>query len=215
MGNAAGYLDQMQELDDHTVFVLTPHEVNELWENPKVGEVQIERVLFYPNDEPGFYFIRFNYSPEAEAIFATERAERVKPQQGSIDIHGQSVIVEYPFIDMGDLHHAFDGDPFTMIRVYEANPARFVFEFLTPTTIHGIRTTTVSMDLMLCAEAITDDGEEIEQICQEYANLPDDPTVELPFSDPWSRVTHLELEITAQVPADPVNIHVREIELIQ
>ncbi len=213
MGNAETYLDQMHELDNRTVFVLTPHEINQLREDPKVGEVQIERVLFYPNDEPGFYFIRFNYSPEAEGIFAAERAERLKPQQGSIDIKGQSVQVEYPYIDMGELHHAFDGDPFTLMRVYEANPARFVFDFPTPTTIHGIRTTTGSMDLQLCAEAITEAPEETDRICREYTDLPDDPTVELSLDEPWLSVRRLVLEITAQGPVPPVNIHVREIEI--
>jgi hypothetical protein len=213
MGNATSYLDQMQELDERTVFVLTPHEIKELREDPKVGEIQIARVLFYPNEEPGFYFIRFEYSSEAEAIFAAERAERLEPQQGSVDIDGHSVEIEYPYLDMGEIHHAFDGDPFTLIRVYETNPARFVFDFPVPTTVHGIRTTTGSMDLQLCAEATTEDSGETERICQEFTDLPDDPTVDLSFSAPWSSVTRLVLEINAQGSSVPANIHVREIEI--
>ena len=214
IANATGVLESYQpELMGGTYFVLTLPEYQELVNNPKIDQVQIERVLEYPNSQPGFFFIRFEYASTAEQIFEAERLERSNPQEQSIIYQGHPLLVKYPYTDMGELKHIFDDDAFTFIRIYDANPAVFHLTFSEPIDLAGIRATTGSMDLILTVSLKLVGEEEPLTFSREFRDLPDDPTVEISFGKKLTDIEQVVIEIESLTPGDPFKIHVRELEL--
>ncbi|TET33111.1 MAG: hypothetical protein E3J69_08120 [Anaerolineales bacterium] len=214
IANATGVLESYQpELMGETYFVLTPPEYQELVTDPKIDQVLIERVLEYPDGRPGFFFIRFEYASDAEHIFAAERLERSAGQEKRIMYLDRSVLVEYPYTDMGELKHIFDDDTFTMMRVYDANPAIFRLTFGEPIDLTGVKATTGSMDFILAISLASVGEVELLSFSQEFRDLPDDPTVEISFGRTLYDVEQVVIEIESLTPGDPFKIHVRELEL--
>jgi len=213
IGNATGFLEMRRELDEKTVFVLTEREVQELRTSDIIGEITIVEIVPYPDGSNGFTFLRMSYSPEADVIFAALEAERLRPRKSIVTIAGQEVDVEHPYLDLGELHHIFDQDTFTLARVFDANPAIFRLTFGEPIDLTGVRATTGSMDFILTISVQSIGEEEPLTFSQEFRDLPDDPTVEISFGRKLYDVELLVIEIESLTPGSPFKVHVRELEL--
>jgi len=213
IGNATGFLEMRRELDENMVFVLTEKEVQELRTSEIIGGITIVKIVPYPDGSDGFTFLRMSYSPEANAIFAALEAERLRSRSSFVTIAGQQVEVEYPYLDLGEIHHIFDQDTFTLARVFDANPAVFHLTFSEPIDLAGIRATTGSMDLILTI-SLNSEGDEVPlTFSREFRDLPDDPTVEISFGKKLTDIEQVVIEIESLTPGDPFKIHVRELEL--
>ncbi len=213
VGNATGFLEMREELDENMVFVLTEREVQELRTSEIIGEITIVKIIPYPDGANGFTFLRMSYSPEADVIFAALEAERLRPRIGITSILGQQVEVEPPYLDLGELHHIFDQDTFTLARVFDANPAVFRLTFSESIDLTGIRATTGSMDFILTVSLRSTGEEEPLTFSQEFRDLPDDPTVEISFGRKLIDIDQVVIEIESLSPGDPFKIHIRELEL--
>jgi hypothetical protein len=211
IGNADGFLDQEMDLNRDMIFILTAEEFKALVESPKISAIDILDTISLPNGEPGFYVTTFAYSIKAKQIFAQEQEERTIPREGNTEWEGQTIEVNYPHLDMGELHHIFDDDLFTLARVHSANPAMFTITFERPTTLEGLQLTTGSMDLHLRASVLLESDPEPLVFEETYTDLPDDPTVKLPFGEALEDVIEFRLEIESLTPGDPFKIHVREL----
>ncbi|MGH2625222.1 MAG: hypothetical protein ACRDHY_01055, partial [Anaerolineales bacterium] len=138
MSNAVPWILDPLELNDRMAFLLTSDEIEDLRHNPKfLPPEELGRIL-YPDGSPGFFLVRLGYSAEARAIFAEELGLRQVPIFESIEIDGRPVTVQHPLLDMGEMPLLFDGDEFTLIRTFEANPALFVFTFASPRPVRGL-----------------------------------------------------------------------------
>jgi 4-amino-4-deoxy-L-arabinose transferase-like glycosyltransferase len=214
MGNAGVYLLEMDEdLDEDTVFVLTPEEYAEVMESEKVSVVKVERTVPYPDGRDGFYFVRIRYTEKAEEIFDKEREARQQPITDEVLIEGQAVQIQHPLLDMGEVENLFDGDTFTMVRTFEANPVLIVLTFPNPRPISGLSVTTGTMDVILTVRLFNDESPEPITYSQTYTDLPNDPTVELNFNQGESEVSVLEIEIYGLLEDTWAKIHIREIAL--
>ena len=129
VGNIAPYTLYQLPLDKSKVFVMTPEEVAWLPETGKFSDVEVLRVLPYPNGKPGFTFISLRYVDGIAEVFAAEQAERRQPKSAVLELFGQQVRAEYSPLDINAIYQAFDGDPNTLIRTFEANPLVISLEF--------------------------------------------------------------------------------------
>jgi len=111
-----------QEIDPNLVFIVTAEEYPSLIQNPKFEQVEILDSLPYPDGQAGFYFLKLNYSPEAQAIFEEELAERKKPETVELELFGQIAQLTYSRLDMGSIAQIFDGKHAQPVRTLEANP---------------------------------------------------------------------------------------------
>ncbi|KPK90593.1 MAG: hypothetical protein AMJ88_15770 [Anaerolineae bacterium SM23_ 63] len=214
MGNAGVYLLEMRDdLDESTVFVLTAAEYAEVMESEKVSVIKLERTVPYPDGRDGFYFVRMRYTEDAEDIFEEEREARQQPIIDEVLIEGQVVMIQHPLLDMGEVENIFDGDTFTMIRTYEANPVLIVLTFPEPRTISGLSLTTGTMDIILTVRLFDEEMDELITYDQDYIDLPNDPTVDLPFSQGSIEVSAIEVEILGLLEDPSAKIHIREISL--
>jgi hypothetical protein len=213
MGNADPYFEEIRDLDDSILFVLTKREYEAILENRKVTDIQVEQTLPYPDGTIGFYFVRMRYSPEAAVIIAEELEARRRPIDDEIMINDQLVQIQHPLLDIGEVENLFDDDTYTLVRTYDANPALIILTYSQPPTATGLRVTTGSMDFSLTVRLYTDEKAEPITYSQSYTNLPDDPTVDLPFDEGPIEVKKIEIEIFAPHFGTPAKIHIRELTL--
>jgi hypothetical protein len=214
MGNAGNYLLEMHDdLDEETVFVLTPEEYDEVMESDKVSIVKLERTVPYPDGRDGFYFVRLRYTKDAEDIFEEEREARKRPITDEVLIEGQEVKIQHPLLDMGEVENLFDGDTFTMVRTFDANPALIVLTFPNPHSLKGLSLTTGTMDIILTVRLFDEENEEPITYNQTYTDLPNDPTVELTFRQGSVETSVIEIEILGVLEDPGAKIHIREITL--
>ncbi|MEE8566998.1 MAG: hypothetical protein V3S81_00180, partial [Anaerolineales bacterium] len=213
MGNAGNFLLEMLDLDESTVFVLTPAEYEEVLNSEKITVVRVERTVPYPDGRHGFYFVRMRYAPNAEAVFAEEREARRQPVTEEVILDGQIVHIQHSLFDMGEVENLFDEDTFTMVRTYEANPALINITFAEPRTITGITVTTGSMDFTLTVRLFTDEQAEPITYSQTYNDQPEDPTVDLSFGHEPIKALKVEVEILGFMFNKWAKIHIRELTL--
>jgi 4-amino-4-deoxy-L-arabinose transferase-like glycosyltransferase len=134
------YINDILPLDSSTLLILLPNELEDLNNSQKFTHVQVEKILPYPNGEPGFYFLFTQYIENIEEVFAQEKQARRELVGGDYLLQDGSLAgLHASPLDMGSLQDVLDGDPLTIARSWEANPFRFVFDFQEPRTIQQIR----------------------------------------------------------------------------
>lgn len=213
LGSASSFTDEEANIDEHSLLVMTPEEYEQLATDPKIGELNVQSVLTYPDWTPGFYFLTIEYSEVAYEIFEQERIEKLKPRFGNAFLLNQNVQIEHPYFDSGEINHLFDQDSYTFARVYESNPTLLKFSFPQDTALDGMMLTTGSMDFELEIRLYTDPEAVPVVYSQSYEGLPDDPTVQVEFTHGPALVRKVEIEILSIRPASPVKIHIRELSL--
>jgi hypothetical protein len=211
--NADGYLAERLPLTDDMLFVLTPEEYGRLAESPVVTDVRVERILPYPDGRPGFYFVRMRYSPEADRILAEAEAERRRPVVEEVVVGDQTVQVTHPLFDLGTPIHLFDDDPFTLVRTYEANPARIALAFPQPRSVSAISLTIGFRQASLTVRLFPASGADPVTYIQDYRDLPETPTIEIRFENAPIEVQGIEIELRDL--SDPMDgkLHILEISL--
>jgi hypothetical protein len=161
----------------------------------------IDRTLSYPDGTPGFYFMRLAYSPQADALFAADSEARARLLSESIEWRGQPLSIAHSRIDIGTLDRLFDGDPATLIRTQEVNPAVFELTFTTPVAIAGIAVATTSPTVTLTVDVVTTNDRSLRF---EGADAVD-------FGSPLD-VIRLRFILHDPQAAPYANLHLREIE---
>ncbi len=122
LGGIDEYSNEMMLLDDNTTFVLLAEELDATIRSGKYSQIQLERILFYPDGNPGFYFTRLRRSDDFAAILAAERSSRRALQPGTVIWDGVTTEVRFSLVDMGQIQDGFDGDDQSILRTREANP---------------------------------------------------------------------------------------------
>lgn len=213
ISGASPWREDQLELNDHMAFLLTADELAEVEADPKfLPPEEINRILL-PDGRLGFAFVHLHYSPEAEAIFAEEIRLRQIPVVETVLIDGQPVSVEHSLLDSGELRLLFDGDEYTLIRTYEANPARFVFTFESPRPLRGLHLTAGAFAFEITLRATSPSGETVPYFGS-FSPPAEQPTIEMAIDRGPETVARLEMEILHLYTAGRVKIHLRELRFL-
>jgi hypothetical protein len=196
-----------------TTWVLTPDEYQAVRDSPLFATVRVLKTLPYPDGRPGFYFLKLRYAADAEQQLARQLEERRKPVTGEALVDGEWISVEHSPFDMGDLPEIFDGDPFTLARTRESNPAVLALTFPAPRPLTGLTLTVSSMDLTLRARVRIAGEEAPASLTWEFIDLPSDPTVEVQFWGSPRPVEALTLEIEDRSGQPTDNVHILDLIL--
>lgn len=216
IGSIRGHITQKLPLDDNTLFIMTPHEYDLLNESEKLEVVKVERIVPYPDGNPGFYFVRLRYTKEADALFAAEKTAREKLQESTVTIDGQQVKLRFSYLDSD--HQAksmalvFDGDPYTVAKTFEANPFVIEMTFPAPRTLNGfsiiIGTTAVQITLKCYAEPNADPIE------YRFEGLGTKVQPQLSFNLPEpTQAQVLQVGVFDPTTSNPAKVHIWELEL--
>ena len=136
LASIEGYVMRKFPLDDNTLFIMTPDEYSTATSNSKFTDVRVEKIVPYPDGNPGFYFVRLRYVDNIDEIFAAEEATRQVLQESVVMVDGQEVKVRFSYLDADVQAEAiklvFDNDPYTLAKTFENNP--FVIEMTFPSS---------------------------------------------------------------------------------
>lgn len=124
-----------QPLSSNELIIVTPEEYAQALKTDKFKKVEVVDTVDYPNGEPGFYFLHLAYVDNIGEILAQEAEARRVPVESTITVNGVTTHAQYSQLDIGELQQLFDGDPNTLVRTLEANPAIFDLTFAEPLTI--------------------------------------------------------------------------------
>ncbi|MCU0486689.1 MAG: glycosyltransferase family 39 protein [Anaerolineales bacterium] len=208
------YLFKLVPLKGNEVFIMSPAEFQEALDSPKLTNIRLEQTLNYPDGSPGFLFVRLEYAPGAEAVFAAEKEARRALVEAQVSLEGQPVAVRHSVIDMGSPDLIFDGDHFTLMRGLEANP--FVLELTFP---EPRRFTQVEADFGLANITLTallypeDQDTPLSYTASRSNSNSQDPLMSLDLSGA-PPVTRLRFEILNRAAGEIANIHIRELTLL-
>jgi hypothetical protein len=212
MGSVEGHLNQRLPLDEHTLFVLTPDELEKARLSGKFTEIELERSILYPDGRPGFYFARLAYVEDIDRILSDEREARRALLEGQVHWLGQDISLRYPHLDMGEPANAFDGNRDTLLRTLEANPAVFDLTFPQPVNATGLQVKFGATE----AEVVVRLYPPGESQPQEFKTLlrgsVEQPEGSIDFGQPV-QAGRIQVEIRDTRQMEPGHVHVWEIEL--
>lgn len=214
MGSVNTYLLERRELDASTTFVFTQEEYLEALNNPKLEVTQVLKTLPYPNGAPGFYVLKMAYSEGAQAIFEKEAVTRRLPVSGEAQVMGQAARVEYSAIESGQVADMFDGDRYTVVRGYEANPFVVDIRFSQAVQVSGLAADFGSMDFTLSVLVYPEGAQEPVTFARTYRNLADDPHVELLLDGETFVTKRVRIEVLSLNAGEKAKIHVRELQVL-
>ncbi|MDT8899037.1 MAG: ArnT family glycosyltransferase [Thermanaerothrix sp.] len=212
LGNIDGFVNEYRPELETLVLVMTPEEYERARNSPKFTGLQIEQILPYPDGRPGFYFVRLRYVDNIEAILEAERQQRRLLVEGKITLlDGSQAQVAYSYLDMGEIQHAFDGDPTTMIRTYEANPLRIQLTFSDPKLIHTFTFRVGGVPTRVTVQLWAPDTAEAMVVSQEVGEtpLPREVTLSLPAPQ---EVLRMEIEVLNVRDGEPAHVHLWEVQ---
>lgn len=164
LGSIRAVVNQKLPLDDSILFVIPPDEYRLVYENPKFSELHVEKIVPYPDGNPGFYFVRLRYSDDVDEILAAEAAARRVLLETNLTVEGEEVQVRYSRLDSDTQEKSiallFDGDPLTMANTYEANPFVVEITYPSPRGINGFSVVVGSASVVVTLTGYAHEGAE-------------------------------------------------------
>lgn len=209
LGSAEGYYGAARPQASDQVFIMIPEEFQSLPEN-LFSSVAVEKVVTYPNGQPGFYFVRLEYSPDIEEIIADELARRRQLGGLLVPINGEKVMLSFTQLDMGEITHLFDGDSHTLVRTFAVNPMQLIFDFPSPRQLESLTLRIGGSATRLTIRAWSDGLPEPVELVRNFAEapMPRDIQFDLPGSQ---AITRLGIEVlNANDPSDG-HVHLWEV----
>ena len=210
MESIVGYFDQRRTLDGSRVFIMIPEEYEKVIHSLKFTNVQVDQIINYPNGQPGFYFVRLEYSEAFDAILAQESAQRRILQEAEVKIDGQPAMVKYSFLDMGTAGNLFDRNPLTLVRTFEANPLRLEITFDQPRTLSGIKARIGGTATIFSFRLVDSDGKVMYSDQQDVKETPDPRWLEFTFT-PHQDCRQVFIEVKSTRDKEPAHVHLWEI----
>ena len=207
------YLFKRLPIEDNTYVVLTQAEYDQAKASPKFKDVDPQKIIYYPDGTPGFYFVRLAYSDTADQIFAAEKIARSQPVEGEVQIGDQTVKIRYSQIDMGGPQNIFDGDTYTLMRGLEANPFVIELDFREPRPIQQIIADFANMDFTLTNILTGVKGDPVTYTTTQRG-VQGDPHVEMIIDKGPDLVSKLRMEILSLNGGEQPHIHIRELKLV-
>jgi len=118
--------------------------------------------------------------------------------------------VLYPLLDINEIQQAFDGDPSTLIRTFEANPLRIVLVFTEPVEIGGMEALIGGPRTRVTARVNLERSEEVHEFFVEVDQSNINRTAALDFGKSLL-VQSIEIEILNIDDPEIAHVHLWEI----
>lgn len=215
LGSIEGYIDEYKEIKPGTEFVMIPDEFEKASTSPKFSDVQVDDIVLYPDERPGFYFVHLRYADNIASVFAAEAALQKMPIEGAATLpDGQTVTVQYSRLDMGKLYDMFDGDPYTVTRTEAANPMQINVTFPEATLMSGFSIRVGGTPTRVSVELITQGSDAPLHFELQKGETADPRYLVIDFG-----TIHPVLEARIQVLSindlEPAHVHVWEVTFIK
>lgn len=216
LASVRGHILYRLPLDENTLFILTPQEYDEVMQTNKLTDVNVERIIPYPDGKPGFYFVRLSYAENIDEIFAAEKAERQILQESIAKIDGQDVKLRYSFLDSSSQAESmalvFDNDPYTLAKTFENNPFFIEMTFPAPRELNGFSINIGSARAQITLKCFP--TQDAEPIVYTFEGQGTKEQPELSFELPTpTEAQVLQIEMLDPLASNPAKVHIWEIKL--
>ena len=210
LGSIRGYFIEYKELKENTLFIMTPEEYDDMLDSHKFTDINVEKVLPYPDGSPGFFFVRLAYVPNIEDIMAEEREARKRLQEDTLLLNGETVKIQYSLQDMGEVKHIFDGDLNTVMRTMEANPFKVNVAYRDDQITDGISVKIGGNATRIKIVLLDKNQNEVFSTEKTFDDTPEPRLVDFNFN---SNITFrtLMLEVESIHSGEPAHVHLWEI----
>ncbi|MCI0556728.1 MAG: glycosyltransferase family 39 protein [Anaerolineae bacterium] len=195
-------------------FILTTPEYQKAVDSNFFKEIRVDKIINYPNDQPGFYIVQLTYADNIDQIFAAQEEALNRPVEGEVTIDGQLAKVIYSRIDAGQLKDMFDSDFFTLMRGAEANPFLLDIIFPEARTLSKFIGDFSMMDFTITFTLYPPGNGAPVTYEASQRNVTIDAHVEVIFDRGPAQVQRIRLEIKNLLVVDKANIHLREIQFL-
>jgi hypothetical protein len=211
-GTVLEYLQNYIPIGAQDVFIMTSEEYGVAQASGKFSEIRIEKILNYPNGQPGFYFARLTYVPNIEELIAAEEAELIKPVEEQFSLGGETVRIVHSRFDMGELAAGFDGNPFSLIRSQHDNPLYLDMFFPAAHRFTRVSVRVGGAPTRFVATFYPASGGDPQVFSTTVERASDYRDVEILLTTPVE-CSHIRLEIETVGESEPTHVHVYEVVL--
>jgi hypothetical protein len=150
-------------------------------------------------------------APGGPASPAASEAPGLVTDKALVD--GRMTEIVHSKWDAGQTPDLFDGNPETLARTENANPAIVELHAPAPRSLKGVSVTTGSMDVGVTVVVKPQGGGPPKTYSKELRNQPPDPTVTLDFDTGETPIESVRVEIRNLNGGDG-HIHIRTIQLL-
>ncbi len=209
--NLDSFLEERFDAVEQAVVVLTHDDLQRVAESGKFNAADVEGTVPLPDGTIGFDLVRLSYSPEADALFAAERAARGRMVEEVVSLGGRRVTARHTPFDAGSLENLFDGDPATLVRTDGINPAVVELEFGEPVRITGLRLVVGATDMEVTIRVFAGEETTPGRYGATFAGLGPDPRLDLVLEPPPGAILRMIIEIRDLNGLASSRVHLREV----
>lgn len=216
LGSIRGHITQKFPLDENTLFIMTPQEYDLALGSTKFTDIHVERIIPYPDGNPGFYFIRLRYVDDVDEIFAAEKTVRQVLRESAVPIDGQEVELRYSYLDSDfqaeSIALVFDSDPYTVAKTFESNPFVIEMTFPAPRMLSGFSIIIGSARVQVTLKCYPGRGAQPIVYTFEGQGTRNQPELSFDLPTP-TQVQVLQVETLDLFASDQAKIHIWELKL--
>ncbi|HJS30234.1 MAG TPA: glycosyltransferase family 39 protein, partial [Anaerolineales bacterium] len=212
MAGIEGFLPEVRALREDPLFVLPAYEYAQAIESGKFTDFRVERVIPYPDGEPGFYMAHFRYRDDIEEVLAEERALRRALLEATLVVDGDQFQVRHTTLDTGEIAGIFDGDPLSVARTGGVNPFVIELVFEHPREINGYDIIIGSAYGELHTIVYPDDGQPPIEHIQPFRGSIEQPLASVELDEPVI-ARRIRVEVHDQTQGESGFVHVWELAL--
>jgi len=202
------------KFEDNAVFIVTPQEYSDAIKSKKFDPISVLKTVKYPDGNDGFYFLRLQYSADADKVFEEEKERRKVLKEATVKVQGEDTSVKFSTTDMGPIENLFDGNEGTIIRGMEANPFVVLMTFPSARKISSIECVISNSAYVATFAMFNEQNEKVlEATLPSMADKPSHAVRQL--SPAAEKIKSLRFEISNPTIAtgDPANMHIAEIQV--
>jgi hypothetical protein len=208
--------DQLPEViaaGEDAVFVVIPREYDKLVESGEYAEINVEKVIPYPDGTPGFRFVRLAMTPEKLAAMQRGYEQARQPVTEYLENDGERWTVTHPPVGGASIANLFDGDLDTHVRSDGQNPFVIDIQFGQSHPLSGLIVRLGSERNTVKAVVFPADGSDpiIQQL--EAGPVESFKDVEVTLDEP-KLAQRLIVEILDVAAQQDALVHVWELELL-
>lgn len=211
LGSIEQFIDSLQPLDPDMTVVMTDAEYQLARQSGKFAEIQVERVIPYPDGSPGFLFAHLQYIEDVTRLFEQEKLARRELLTDEIVIDGVPAQVRYSYLDMGNIQEVFDTDRKSVTRTREANPYVIEVIFSEPRQIRGLSIVIGSTEAILTVQVTPPGGQSVQYQGNLFGSI-EFPESFLDFGE-IILAQSIKIELKDLRQAEPAHVHIWEIFL--
>jgi hypothetical protein len=204
------YLQEARPIEDETLFVLPEYEYRKAFESGKFTDFRVQQMIYYPNGQPGFYFVQMRYVDQIDEILAAERAARAELLEGTVSLADEPVQVRYSMLDMGEVESVFDGDDFSVARTLEANPFVLEVSFPEPRLLNGFDIIIGAANGELRIYLYSSQDAEPIEVVRPFAGSVENPTATVSFDEAITAQV-VQIEVHDHTQGEIGHVHVWEL----